>query len=152
MSVQTTYEPITKTLTVARGIEETFQFYTDRIDDWWPKKKHSIGGEKVASVDIDPRVGVRIYETQNDGTEVQWGKVVVWDVPNRLIHSWHLSRGEDKATEVEIIFTALGENETRVDLIHRNWENLGDEAGKLHEQYSGGWDHVFHECFGGLVK
>ncbi len=152
MSVQAKFEPITKTMTVARGQEETFRFYTERLDDWWPKKTHSIGLEKAVRVAFEPRVGGRIFETQDEGTEVAWGEISVWDAPRKIVHSWHLSRGADKATEVEITFTALGESETRVDLVHRNWENLGEEAERLHGDYDGGWDHVFGECFGGLVK
>lgn len=152
MATETKLEPITKTMTVARSQEETFEFFTARINDWWPKRTHSIGQDKTARVDFEPHVGGRIFETQEDGTEVQWGKVLVWDAPHRVVHSWHLSRGEDKATEVEITFTALGENETRVDLVHRNWEKLGADAARIHDQYQGGWDHVFGECFGGFVK
>lgn len=153
MTAQTKFAPITKTMTVARSQEETFRFYTERLNDWWPKHTHSLGREKTVRADFEPRVGGRIFETQEDGSEVPWGKVLVWDAPTRVVHSWHLSRGEDKATEVEITFTALGRSETRVDLVHRNWENLDlDEATILHGQYDSGWDHVFGECFGGLVK
>lgn len=152
MSTQIKIEPITKTMTVARSQDETFRFYTERLNDWWPKKTHSIGQEKVTRVDMEPRKGGRIFETQEDGTEVQWGEVLVWDAPNKVVHSWHLGRGEEKATEVEIALTAISENETRVDLVHRNWEKLGDQAEEARGQYNGGWDHVFGECFGGLVK
>lgn len=152
MATQTTLEPITKTMTVARRQEETFQFFTARINDWWPKRTHSLGQDKVARVDFEPRVGGRIFETQHDGTKLQWGKVLVWDAPHRIVYTWHLSKPEDMGTEVEITFTMLGDDETRVDLIHRNWEKLGDEAEALHGQYDGGWDHVFGECFGNFVK
>lgn len=152
MATETKLEPITKTMTVARGQDETFRFYTERLNDWWPKRTHSIGQDKTARVGFEPRVGGRIFETQEDGTEVTWGEVLVWDAPNRVVHSWHLSRGSDEATEVEITFTALGDGETRVDLVHRNWEKLGADAVRIHDQYQGGWDHVFGECFGGFVK
>lgn len=152
MTAQTKLEPIAKTMTVARGQAETFEFYTARINDWWPKRTHSIGQDEVARVDFEPRVGGRIFETRHDGTEVQWGRVLVWDAPRRIVYTWHLRNPEEKGTEVEITFTALGAEECRVDLVHRNWEKLGADAARIHGQYSGGWDHVFGECFGEFVK
>jgi len=152
MTIQTKFAPITKTLTVARGQDETFRFYTERLNDWWPKATHSLGHEKTVHVAFEPRVGGRIFETQEDGSEHQWGKILVWDAPGRVVHSWHVGRDEAKATEVEITFTPLGPDETRVDLVHRNWENYGDGVEEAHKGYSPGWDFVFGECFGGLVK
>jgi len=152
MGTKTKLEPITKTMTVARGQAETFAFFTARVNDWWPKRTHSLGQEKSARIDFEPEVGGRFFETFDDGTEHQWGKVSVWDEPNRIVYSWHLSRPEEQATEVEITFTALGDSETRVDLVHSNWEKLGEDAEMAHGQYSGGWDHVFGECFGEFVK
>jgi len=152
MTTQTKFEPVTKTMTVARGQAEAFAFFARRVNDWWPKHTHSLGQEKTARVDFEPKAGGRFFETQDDGTELQWGKVIVWDEPNKIVYSWHLSRPEDEATEVEVVFTALGDNETRVDLIHRNWEKLGKDAETVRAQYHGGWDKVFGECFGGFAK
>ena len=113
MNTKTKLEPINKTMTVARGQKETFEFFTARVNDWWPRRTHSIGGEKSARVDFEPRKGGRLFETLDDGTEKQWGKVLTWDAPDRLVFSWHLSRPEDQATEVEVTFTALSDDECR---------------------------------------
>jgi hypothetical protein len=34
---------------------------------------------------------------------------------------------------------------TRVDLEHRGWERAGENAEKIRENYSGGWDKVLGE-------
>lgn len=151
MTVKTQYQPITKSLTVPRGQAETFAFYTERLDSWWPKRSHSVGQEKVVRVTLEPQAGGRIYEVQEDGTEVAWGWVRVWDAPRRVVHSWHPGRDEEQATEVEITFTALSAKATRVDLVHRHWERLGEGAESLHGHYDGGWDFVLGECFRGFA-
>ena len=137
---------------MARGLEETFNFYTEQLDKWWPKLTHSIGREKTDVVAMECKLGGRIYETQADGTEMFWGTVLEWDAPNRLVHSWHVGREEDEATEVEITFKDAGNGQTLVELTHRNWENLGEVAEMIHGQYGPGWDHVFGKCFGDGVK
>ncbi len=151
MTVAAKLEPIFKSLTVDRGLGETFDFYANQMGTWWPLRTHSVGQEKAVTVTMEAGVEGRIFETQKDGTEVLWGKILIWDAPNRVVHTWHVGRDVEEGTEVEITFTDIGEGKTRVDLTHRNWENLGEIGPALHDQYDGGWDHVFGECFGGGV-
>ena len=137
---------IEKTVLVARPVEEAFRMYTEELGSWWPLESHARNTERRDTAMVEPRVGGRLYERTRDGEELDWGEVQVWDPPNRLVHSWHLGRPET-ATEVEVRFAPEGDD-TRVELVHRGWEVLGDEAAARRSRYDSGWDFVFGECFG----
>ena len=84
---------------------------------------------------IEPRVGGRWYERGEDGSECQWGKVLVWDPPRRVVLSWQLDANfqyvPEIETEVEIRFTPEGTEATRVDLEHRHLERFGEQGESL---------------------
>ena len=138
MSKQATDLVVRRSVTVARSPEEAFRIFTDEIGSWWPLETHSIGkdGRPAETAAMDGREGGRFYERTGSGTE-HWGTIVVWDPPNRVVISWEL-RPEHPPTEVDVRFVAEGEG-TRVNLEHRGFERLGDEAEKVHASYSEGW-------------
>ena len=82
-----------------------------------------------------------MYEIQKDGTEAPWGTVLVWEPPHRFMMSWHPGRDENTAQELEVRFKSEGEG-TRLELIHRGWEILGDMAEETRIGYDSGWDNV----------
>lgn len=81
---------------------------------------------------------------RDDGETFEWGRVLVCDPPHRLVLSWYPSRTPETAQEVEFRFTDL-DGATRVDLEHRGWDTLGDEAADLRRNYQGGWETVLGE-------
>ena len=82
---------------------------------------------RAEAVVLQGGVGGRIYERTADGTEHEWGEVIVWQPPARLAYLWYLGRDRADATEVEIRFLARGTQATRVEIEHRGWERLGPE-------------------------
>ena len=136
--------PVKKSVVVKADVERSFSAFTSRIGKWWPRT-HSIGSTPQADVIIEPRVGGRWYERSGDGSECEWGKVLAWDPPGRLILAWQVD-GDWKynpalVLEVEVTFTALEAGVTRVDLEHRNLERYGDRAAEVREKIGsdGGW-------------
>ena len=89
----------------------------------------------------EPRVGGRLYETRDDGEEADWGRVVAWAPPSRLVFTWHPGRDASSEQEVEVRFSAVSGG-TRVELEHRDWHKLGDAAGETRSGYDAGWDPV----------
>ncbi|MEJ0042862.1 MAG: SRPBCC domain-containing protein [Rhizomicrobium sp.] len=98
---------------------------------------------------IEPRQGGRWYTIHADGSECVTGIVKVWDPPNRIVHSWDINaQWQPDATvgsEVEVRFIAEGPNRTRVELEHRNFERMGEEAGNRMRDGvggEGGWNSI----------
>ena len=140
-SIATYLEPVRKSVSVPRGARDAFDIFTRRIERWWPLAKYSCTHERARTVAIEPRVGGLVYEERDDGERFPWGRILVWDPPNRFVMTWHPGRDPDAAQEVEVRFTAEG-SATRVDLEHRNWQKLGADAAKVREAYDGGWPGV----------
>jgi uncharacterized protein YndB with AHSA1/START domain len=136
--------PVRKSVVVKADVERSFNAFTSRIGKWWPRT-HTIGSTPLADVIIEPRVGGRWYERSGDGAECEWGKVLAWDPPGRLILAWQVD-GDWKynpalVLEVEVTFTALEAGVTRVDLEHRNLERYGDRAAEVRDKIGSdrGW-------------
>jgi uncharacterized protein YndB with AHSA1/START domain len=100
-----------------------------------------LGGAGL-TVTFEPRPGGRIYERTPAGEEHEWGEVLVWEPPHRLVYLWHLRFDRADATEVEIRF-APGRADaatTAVTIVHRGWERLGAKAPERRERNRRGWD------------
>jgi uncharacterized protein YndB with AHSA1/START domain len=137
-----TIEPVVVAVEVRRGIEEAFGVFTGEIASWWPVAGHSVDAARVEAVVLEGRVGGRLYERWRDGGEADWGRVLAWEPPARLVLSWSPNPERSAATEVEVRFTALAADHTRVELEHRGWERLGDPAAELRDSYREGWPRV----------
>jgi uncharacterized protein YndB with AHSA1/START domain len=131
---QTSAAPVRKTITVKAGAERAFQVFTQGIDTWWPRTHH-IGKSPMKKAIIEGRAGGRCYSEQVDGTECDWGQVLVWEPPRRLVlawqitHAWGYEPDLAKSSEVEVRFTPVAEGgATRIDLEHRHFERHGAGA------------------------
>ncbi len=142
--------PITKSVRVGVGVERAFELFTAGVGTWWPLETHSVSESRAETVVLEGRQGGRLYERTSDGEEHLWGTVVVWEPPRRLVYTWHPGRGEETRQDVEMSFTPDGDG-TRVDVEHRGWERLGDEAPAAMRSYDSGWDYVLGECYAGRV-
>lgn len=136
-----TLEPVRVAVTVPLAPEEAFRLFTEGIAGWWPTASHSVFEGDAASVTFESGVGGRIYEAHRDGREWEWGRVLAWDPPHRVVFSWQPSPSRSIETEVEVRFQELDEG-TRVELEHRGWERLGDEASEVRGDYDEGWGVV----------
>jgi uncharacterized protein YndB with AHSA1/START domain len=126
-------EAIRKTVLLDFTPEEAFELFTARIASWWPVRTHSYGGEDVKNVVLESGVGGRLYEVTADG-EQDWGSVLAWEPPSRLLLDWQI--GEARGTEVEVTFAPEGPG-SRVVLQHR-----GFAADLPRGRYDEGWDTV----------
>lgn len=128
--------PIRKTLTVKASPDRAFEVFTAGFDRWWPRGHH-IGKTDLKTAVIEPREGGRWYEICVDGSECDWGRVLDWNPPQgsvsgRLLLAWQLGADwqfhPEMISEVEVLFTDVGEGRTRVDFEHRHLERLGMDA------------------------
>lgn len=138
--------PVEKSILVSCAPERAFRAFTAEIAQWWPLATHSVGRAKAQSVAIEPQVGGRVFETQDDGTQCDWGRVLDWAPPLRFAMTWHPGRTPESEQVVELSFAAEGDA-TRVTLRHRGWERLGAEAAKMRDAYESGWGVVLGRCY-----
>lgn len=113
------------------------------IGQWWPTRPYSIGQDRVVDVIFQAGADRRVYEKWDDGHEVDWGRVLVWEPPDRFAITWEVVPA---VTEVEVRFRALGPALTRVELEHRGWEKLTEEqlatATAAPGGYEAGWARI----------
>ena len=135
MIEEATATSVRKTITVEASREHAFEVFTAGFAGWWPSDTHYIGDQQPETVVIEPREGGRCYERAADGTECDWGKVVAWEPPARLIIGWQLNADwkydPDFLTEVEVVFVDEGENRTRVELEHRDLDRYGAKQAEI---------------------
>jgi len=148
---QQSQEPPAAGVTVRQSIvvqapqERAFAVFTERMGSWWPLDTHAIGPQPVVDAVIEPRAGGRWYERSADGSEIKWGRVLVWEPPRRVVLAWQLSADYDPDerihTEVEVRFTADGARRTRVELEHRGLEAYAERAHEMRDSFGseGGW-------------
>jgi uncharacterized protein YndB with AHSA1/START domain len=146
---------VRKTVTVDASRERCFEVFTTGFDSWWPRGHH-IGGAEMAEAVMEPRAGGRWYERDVDGSECDWGRVLVFERPSRLVLAWQIN-GEWKydpslVTEVEFTFTELAPRSTRVDVEHRNLDRFGEHTDAMRAAFGsdGGWNGLM-ERFAGAV-
>lgn len=155
--IEGTVAPVKVSVTVNRQPEEVFRMFTESMGAWWPLGTHSVAadtfGGKVSAVTVifEGRVGGRIYERISDGAEADWGVVLDWEPPVRVVFSWKPNLKPVPHTEVEVRFVPDGSG-TRVDLEHRGWERLGEAAEERRKAYETGWPGVLRLFASSLGK
>src|SRR5262249_14249894 len=119
---------VRKVVDVKAPPEIAWRVFTEMIGSWWPLASYKIGKARAVDAVIEPRVGGRWYEQGEDGSTCDWGRVLVWEPPTRLILSWEIDadfrHDPDLRTDVEVRFIAGGQG-TRVELEHRGLDALG---------------------------
>ena len=137
--------PVRKSIEVRAPQARAFDVFTAGFGRWWPKTHHIAAVEMKDAV-IEPRVGGRWYEVGEDGSQCEWGRVLAWEPPRRLMLAWRITAqfayDPDGYTEVEVLFTDLGDGTTRIDFEHRGLERLGAEAGSTIASMDRGWGQI----------
>jgi len=133
---QSPVTPVRKSITVQAPVERAFRVFTEEFDSWWPRSHH-IGKSPMKRAIVEGRPGGRCYTEQEDGTDCDWGTVVVWEPPHRFVMAWQITGQWQfepdlaKSSEVEVRFTRQPDGATRVDLEHRYLQRHGADANAI---------------------
>ena len=123
--------PVRKTLAVRTSVEDAFAVFTEDVDSWWPRTHH-IGATPMTRITIEGRQGGRCFTKHEDGTERDWGRVLAWEPPRRLMFSWQMTHDWKyepdvaRSSEVEVRFVPIGRDATRIELEHRFFDRHGE--------------------------
>ena len=131
MTQPATDASVRTSITVQVPPERAWSVFCERMGAWW-SRDYSIGRAELADAVVEPRAGGRWYEVGADGSECDWGRVIAWEPPARLVLAWQIgvdwSHDPDpgRASEVEVRFVPEGAGATRVELEHRRLERHGE--------------------------
>jgi DNA-binding transcriptional ArsR family regulator len=126
---------VTKTVHVNAPLAVAFDVFVEQR--WWPVDTHHLAEPHGSEVVLEPFEGGRWYERATDGTETDWGTVLAWQPPCRLLLTfqvsprWTYEEDPARGSQIEVTFTPEGPNATRVDLSHRHLERYGGEAERM---------------------
>lgn len=140
-------EPIQRTVTVPVAAERAFAVFID-LPAWWPPE-FSWSGDVLETLGIEPREGGFCFERGPNGFRCDWGRVLAWEPPARLVFSWQISPDRvpepdpAKASEVEVRFFEEGPSATRVEVAHREFARHGESAQRYRTDLADqGWPYL----------
>ena len=150
MSQKTETDPnsVRKVLSVKAPPELAWRVFTQQLGAWWPLDNYKIGKAKAVDAVIEAREGGRWYERGDDGSTCDWGRVLAWEPPKRLVLSWDISadwQPDPKLkTEIEIKFIPEGKDGTRVELEHRHLDRYGARRDEMRRIFDteGDWGRL----------
>jgi uncharacterized protein YndB with AHSA1/START domain len=125
-----------------------WRVFTEQMGTWWPLAVYKIGKANAVDAVMEPRVGGRWYECGDDGSTCDWGRVLLWEPPSRLVLSWDVNADwqydPDLKTEIEVRFIAEGESATRVELEHRKLDRYGARRDEMRRIFDteGDWGRL----------
>lgn len=139
-------EPVRKLIEVELTPPEAFQLFTSDMSGWWPATHH-IGSSPFVEIVVEPRAGGGWFEVGQDGSTCQWGSILEWDPPRKVVFAWGLqsdwkfSPDLSKSSDVEVRFVPMGDSATLVEFEHRYFERHGEPA-KIATAVEEGWNEV----------
>jgi DNA-binding transcriptional ArsR family regulator/uncharacterized protein YndB with AHSA1/START domain len=127
---------VAKSIVVEAPRVQAFAFFIQQ-EAWWPVRTHHLAEPPGETVILEPFVGGRWFERSHDGRECDWGTVLVWEPPRRIVLTWQI--GPDwayepdptRASEIEVRFLAESPRRTRVEFEHRHLERYGAQAERM---------------------
>ncbi|MDE3249301.1 MAG: SRPBCC domain-containing protein [Bacteroidota bacterium] len=144
---------INKEVQVAASQETCFTVFTQQMDAWWPRAYH-IGAAPMRYAKLEAKPGGRWFSTHADGSEVNIGKVLIWDPFQRLVLNWQIDGNftfdPNLTTEVEVQFVAKDASNTTIKFSHKNLERLAGAA-KVIESMDQGWGTIVN-LFKGIAQ
>jgi uncharacterized protein YndB with AHSA1/START domain len=108
-----------------------FEVFTRDFGAFKPPE-HNLLAAPIAETVVETHVGGHIIDRGTDGSECRWARILAYEPHDRFVFSWDISpywqveTDPDKTSEVEVTFTALAGDRTRVDIEHRHLDRHGD--------------------------
>ena len=148
-------DPVIKTVDVPCPQQRAFETFVD-FPKWWPLEKRSMSimwaKAPAKSLSVEAQEGGRIVELAADDQEHHWGTFRVFDPHSHVQFDFHMGLPAEQTGQVDVRFTALSATETRVELVHSNWEGYGDMAEMMFNGYGSSWAMLFEEHFAGAFS
>jgi uncharacterized protein YndB with AHSA1/START domain len=151
MSGQFILDPIERGVTVPVPAERAFSHFVDDFAQWWPQT-YSWSGDVLEDSGIEAFAGGHCYEIGPGGFRCDWGTVIVFERPLRLVFTWQINPDrtpqpdQERASVVELLFSGSDDHGglCRVTLVHRGFERHGESAEAYRAALNGpeGWTFI----------
>jgi hypothetical protein len=122
-------------------MEQAFELFTARMGEWWPLATHSISASAATGVRFEGRIGGRVVELAEDGSEFVWAAVIAWDPPHRFALAWHPTPEPVAASVLDVAFEPAPAG-TRLVLEHRAAARLRPRVGRRPRPLPPGRHHL----------
>lgn len=125
-----TTDSVTASINVAAPVAHVFDTFTQHMETWWEPTHHLL--PDTVEMRVEPHAGGTITDIAKNGATCTWGRVLAYDPPTRFAFTWDINlqwkieTEPAKCSEVEVTFTPVSDNATRVDLVHSHLERHGD--------------------------
>lgn len=139
---------LTTTVTVPLTIDRAFELFSD-LDRWWPME-YTWGQTVAQEIVIEQHAGGFCYERGPNGFRNDWGRVLVYEPPRRLVLAWQVTAAREpqpdpeKSSTIDVRLTPDGAQHTRVTLEHRDFERHGPDAAEYRAlmESENGWPFI----------
>lgn len=126
-----------------------FRHFTEGMHVWWPAA-YTWSQEVLKEIGIEPGVNGRCYERGPYNFSCDWGRVLVWEPPYRLVFTWQISPQREpvpdpaQASEVEVRFVPQDPSNTQVQLEHRYFDRHGENGAAYQTMLASpeGWPYI----------
>jgi len=139
---------IRKRVSVQAPPAVAWRVFTEKMGTWWPLAVYKIGKANAVNAVIEPFVGGRWYERGDDESTCDWGRVLCWEPPSRIVLTWDVGAdwqyNPSLNTELEVRFIDDGNGGTRVELEHRRLDRYGEHRDRMRRIYDteGDWGRL----------
>jgi uncharacterized protein YndB with AHSA1/START domain len=139
---------VRKAVSVEAPQSVAWDVFTKQMGSWWPLAAYKIGVANAVDAVMEPRVGGRWYERGEDGSTCDWGRVLAWEPPSRLVLSRDVTANwqydPSLQTEIEVLFIAEDSFRTRVEFEHRRLDRYGDRRDEMRTIFdkTGDWGQL----------
>lgn len=143
---------IEQIFTVPVSIDQAFKIFTAKLDSWWPKE-YTWAGEVLETIKIESKKNGRCFERGPHDFELDWGRVIVWEPPTKIIFTWQIDPNRvpvpnpEKVSEVEVLFEQKNKEITQIKFKHRKLDNHGEEATAYRDALNSpqGWPYILNK-------
>jgi uncharacterized protein YndB with AHSA1/START domain len=122
---------VNSSIEVNAPLQRAFEVFTRDFGAFKPAN-HNLLAVPIAETVVETHPGGHIIDRGADGSECRWARILAFEPPDRLVFSWDISPAwslesdPTKTIEVEVTFTALADDRTRVEIEHRHLDRHGD--------------------------
>jgi len=131
MSQTTEETTVQAAIEVHAPAQRAFEVFTRDFGAFKPAD-HNLLQAPITETVVETHIGGHIIDRGADGSECRWARVLAYEPPHRFVFSWDISprwqieTDPDRTSEVEVTFTALDDERTRVEIVHRHLDRHGE--------------------------